>query len=306
MCETKACKICGEEKPLSAFHKSIVGDKVYYKGACGPCRYARKSDAAKESKRARDRFERKNSANAIQRLKRSQANRMSKKALVRFDENIGAYSVIHWHKCEKCERLKLFKRKEADSVLCGRCGKKSAPYIANKAATCPCCQKHHIAKTSKSMCVECAKAKKKERISVYRKVRKARYNDKTFRARCRKYGGRYEPINRIKVYEKDKYKCYLCKCKVVVSETYQPNQASLDHIVPLSLGGSHTYDNVKTCCVECNGKRSNNISIPVQIGLWCQAKGDNKGGGASILNHHLGTSLAQTPRPPRNPPRSSA
>lgn len=283
MCETRACKVCGEEKPLVMFSKSMTDGKVYYKWNCSKCisklTVQRRTPEQKERKRAREREAAKNNPKAIERSKRSSAARNERLRIARNErfwaDNIGAYSVIHWHKCEKCIRIKLFKRQERKDKLCAKCRKseneKGTSYALCKTATCPSCKKEHLAKTTKSHCPECVQDKKREKLRLYKRKRKADYNDKTFRARCRKYGVRYEPVNRRMVYEKDKYKCYLCKCRVVISGEYRPDQATLDHILPLSLGGSHTYDNVRTCCMLCNSNRSNNVTKPVQIGLWCSA-----------------------------------
>lgn len=286
--------MCGEEKPLVMFPKSMTDGKVYYKWNCSKCisklTVQRRTPGQKERKRERERVAVKTNAKAIARAKRSSAAAWRRKVAARISENIGAYSVIHWHKCEKCTKERMFRHQERHDPLCAWCRRfenekgKPKPPISLKEVQCPCCQKKFFGKTIKSKCADCLKEKRKESIRLTRKSRRKRLNDKTFSARCRKYGVKYEPVNRIKVYEKDKYKCYLCKRKVVISDEYRPDQATLDHIVPLSLGGSHTYDNVRTCCMLCNGKRSNNVSKPVQMGIWCQAKGDNKGEGASIPN----------------------
>lgn len=31
-----------------------------------------------------------------------------------------------------------------------------------------------------------------------------------------------------------------------------PDYPTIDHVIPLSKGGSHTWDNVKVACGECN------------------------------------------------------
>jgi len=35
---------------------------------------------------------------------------------------------------------------------------------------------------------------------------------------------------------------------------------TLDHLIPLSLGGSHTYENVKCACLRCNCKKSSDAA----------------------------------------------
>lgn len=96
-------------------------------------------------------------------------------------------------------------------------------------------------------CVECAVAIDLERRRQYR--RKA---NKLRRARMLS-NGPHELIDSVKVFERDKWTCYMCGRRVDMwrgrMEAYT---ATLDHIVPLSLGGTHTLDNVRCACNECN------------------------------------------------------
>lgn len=69
------------------------------------------------------------------------------------------------------------------------------------------------------------------------------------------YGGRYDRVNRFRVYEKARYRCYLCRIKVVVTPLQVDNAATLDHVVALSKGGDHTYSNTRCCCRRCNLKK---------------------------------------------------
>lgn len=51
--------------------------------------------------------------------------------------------------------------------------------------------------------------------------------------------------------------CFHCKCLVSreVSET-SPNKATVDHLVAISLGGTHDLSNMVLACFPCNNKRS--------------------------------------------------
>lgn len=66
-------------------------------------------------------------------------------------------------------------------------------------------------------------------------------------------------INPIAVFERDKWKCRLCGVSTprALRGTYEPRAPELDHILPLSKGGSHTWGNVQCACRACNGAKSN-------------------------------------------------
>lgn len=93
--------------------------------------------------------------------------------------------------------------------------------------------------------------------------RKHKYNG-NFNAATRRrlrdmYGeswrAKYEPINKRRVFERDKWRCQLCGCRVKRTKEYDVKQATIDHIVPIALGGEHRYANVQTACMECNSKK---------------------------------------------------
>lgn len=66
-----------------------------------------------------------------------------------------------------------------------------------------------------------------------------------------------EPVCRWEVFKRDSWTCYICKRKVRNISNH-PRMATLDHVIPISKGGSHTYSNIKTCCAECNCKKADN------------------------------------------------
>lgn len=74
---------------------------------------------------------------------------------------------------------------------------------------------------------------------------KARH-DGGHRGRARHYGVPYEPVNRQRVFERDEYVCGICGGWVPREE------ASLDHIVPMSKGGPHSYANTQCSHLACN------------------------------------------------------
>ena len=74
--------------------------------------------------------------------------------------------------------------------------------------------------------------------------------------RALKYGvGFDETITRKLVFEKDNGQCYLCKIETHLEhskDNYEPKLSTVDHIIPISKGGPHTWENVRNCCLKCN------------------------------------------------------
>ena len=50
--------------------------------------------------------------------------------------------------------------------------------------------------------------------------------------------------------KRDKYRCYIC------GRLLDDKEVTLDHIIPKSRGGKDTFDNLATCCFECNNLKA--------------------------------------------------
>jgi 5-methylcytosine-specific restriction endonuclease McrA len=59
------------------------------------------------------------------------------------------------------------------------------------------------------------------------------------------------PRRRFLVFKRDLYQCRICRRAGVELE--------LDHVIPVSLGGSDSMDNLQTLCVPCNRGKSNSM-----------------------------------------------
>ena len=53
------------------------------------------------------------------------------------------------------------------------------------------------------------------------------------------------PLNRKTVFHRDSFSCQYCG----------RHAENIDHVVPKSQGGSHTWENVVACCRRCNTKK---------------------------------------------------
>lgn len=98
-----------------------------------------------------------------------------------------------------------------------------------------------------------------------RKARNITRGGSTHRRRAKRYGVEHQTVNKRKVFERDGWRCYLCGCATPEAKrgTQQPDAPELDHVVPLSRGGAHTYENVRCACRRCNGaKGAKTIEAP--------------------------------------------
>ena len=85
----------------------------------------------------------------------------------------------------------------------------------------------------------------KAEIAAYRKANLDKRCDHEARRRALKRGAPAERIYRAVVFERDAGRCHLCGKKV-------RGKWHLDHIVPLSQGGEHSYRNVAVAHPACN------------------------------------------------------
>lgn len=69
--------------------------------------------------------------------------------------------------------------------------------------------------------------------------------------------GQAELVHPLLVFRRDGWKCHLCGKKTLASKRGSSHKLApeLDHILPLSRGGRHSYDNVACACRKCNGAK---------------------------------------------------
>jgi len=98
---------------------------------------------------------------------------------------------------------------------------------------------------------------------TYRENNPEKCAEKSNRRRALKMNANIiENIDRLFVYERDGGRCHMCKRKVNRKNWH------LDHIVPLSKGGDHSYKNVAVSCLYCNLSKGNTGSS--QLRMWGQ------------------------------------
>ena len=88
-----------------------------------------------------------------------------------------------------------------------------------------------------------------------------RIRGNTHKVRAIHFGCEYEPVDPLKVFARDGWRCQIChkKLRPCNRGTIKDNAPELDHIIPLSQGGEHSYRNTQCACRKCNSEKSNNI-----------------------------------------------
>lgn len=73
---------------------------------------------------------------------------------------------------------------------------------------------------------------------------------------------RGEKIVHLLVFQRDEWTCHLCSKiidKYLRGDSWM--RATLDHVIPLSKGGTHTYDNVAAAHWLCNMAKGDRLTL---------------------------------------------
>ena len=103
-----------------------------------------------------------------------------------------------------------------------------------------------------------------EKVKAYSKISMKR-NPERYRKACRnyralKYTTKVESINEKRVFIRDGWVCQICHKKIKKAlRGPHPLSPSIDHIIPLGKGGTHTYKNVQSAHLGCNLKKNANV-----------------------------------------------
>lgn len=156
---------------------------------------------------------------------------------------------IVYGNCKQCNNEFVIGNKK--TFCCNKCQKehKRSEKIRNrKLKKCRYCEKWRYGFKGKYCSEECRR--KASRIKG-----ELRKSERLKRARS---NGPFDAdIDIYKLIERDGGCCYLCGDDVLFSYHYNdPKYPTIEHVLPISKGGSHSWDNVKVACRECNTRKS--------------------------------------------------
>lgn len=103
------------------------------------------------------------------------------------------------------------------------------------------------------------KARERNRLNA---ARRRASDPERSRETCRRqqavrwYAAKANPVSYDAVYERDSGICYLCERHV------DRNGCHFDHVIPLSKGGSHTYENIRPTHATCNIRKGPRLVAP--------------------------------------------
>ena len=83
------------------------------------------------------------------------------------------------------------------------------------------------------------------------------------RSRATAAGDKITPYD---VFARDGFKCQICNKKLDMDKTApHPDSPSIDHIIPLAKGGTHTWVNVQSAHFLCNCTKSDKGNAQMRL-----------------------------------------
>lgn len=115
--------------------------------------------------------------------------------------------------------------------------------------------------TVPSMCMDCRPIAMAEGRARWIEANPEKYAEARaaygYRRRAIEQGVEAEDIDRRVVFARDGWVCGICGESIDPALKHPDKRSvSLDHILPLARGGTHTYDNVQAACLGCNVRKN--------------------------------------------------
>lgn len=246
--QTKICTRCNEEKPLDQFNNyekvNKKGEKyIYYNSQCKECiklkdKLYYEKNKEKILKQKKEYYESNNEKIKLEQEKYRKVNVEKKRQ----------YDKIYRKENAEIMKIKLkkFRQENQERVKEQR---KNNPKIKEY-------EKRYRQEKAEQIKAQQKKYYQSERgrESIFKKSMKRRsYKQKV----------QFTPMERKEILERDNWTCQCCGIKVHDRSTGDwntPDKAHIDHIVPISKGGSSVPNNLQVLCRTCNTSKRNSIN----------------------------------------------
>ena len=174
------------------------------------------------------------------------------------------YCQVNYDNCIECGDI-FVKRYAAQY-----CQKHRGYQPIERECTCKICGTEYIATgVGSGRSAYCSDQCRQEQERIHRRIYKIK------RRAQKQTNGPYENIDPFEIFERDSWICQGCGISTPkeLRGTYEDNAPELDHIEPLSKGGTHTKDNTQCLCRQCNGLKSDKDMIEFKVDIWFDSLG---------------------------------
>lgn len=173
--------------------------------------------------------------------------------------------------CKKCGTVLIRNTSSLNNnIVCELCQKRQKQNTEKQKAVLKLCYTLYALKEIETPkhCIKCGKVFYSQSPSAKYCSKACKANRKrngSIRKRCRKYKSIYDPnVTTRAVLMRDGYKCQICGKQCDPNDkswgSFGPDYPTVDHIIPLAKGGTHTWDNVQCACAICNSTKRDLIT----------------------------------------------
>lgn len=109
--------------------------------------------------------------------------------------------------------------------------------------------------------------------ATFRTTRRKLYCDPTCRRAWKRHQRQWRPSTHQKrlILERDDWRCYLCRSPIPSDTSWpHPLSATVDHVVPMSAGGSSRNDNLRAAHWHCNQEKGDRL-LGIEMGYTMEA-----------------------------------